>query len=146
MARTRSRQRLPPARRALHQSRQHLEDDKGDERAERAAVQDLQPRVDAGLHPRLCDEQGHHEASDEIRNLWWSSATYVAAIQPANAMPEWPEGRPPRSGVPLRVNAFVVMTTRMTRTSATSVISAGASRTRSSTRAVRCATACAKTR
>ena len=81
-----------------------------------------------------------------MRKRCWSLATYVAAIQPANAMPAWPDGSPPRSGVPRPVQAFVAMTTSATSTRATSVTSAGASRTRSSSRAVRCAAACAKTR
>ena len=39
-------------------------------------------------------------AIDEIRKRWSAPATYVAAIQPANASAAWPDGTPPRSGVP----------------------------------------------
>ena len=44
------------------------------------------------------------KVSDEIRNQWRESpTTFVIAIQPPNAMAACPEGRPPRSGVPLPV-------------------------------------------
>ena len=35
----------------------------------------------------------------------------VAAIQAANAIAAWPDGSPPRSGVPRPVSAFVAITT-----------------------------------
>ena len=60
-----------------------------------------------------------------------SSRASVTAIQPANATAACPDGRPPRSGVPRPVNAFVVITTRIVSTSAISVSSAGASESRS---------------
>ena len=59
--------------------------------------------------------------SDETTKRWWSPTRYVTAIQPANATAAWPDGRPPRSGVPRPVHAFVAMTRRTTRKSATSV-------------------------
>ena len=34
---------------------------------------------------------------------------YVTAIQPAKAIAAWPEGSPPRSGVPRPVHAFVAI-------------------------------------
>ena len=72
---------------------------------------------------------------DEIRKrCWLSSSTSVAAIQPANATAEWPEGSPPRSGVPRPVSAFVPITRIVVRTSATSVSEAGAFESRSRSR------------
>ena len=56
---------------------------------------------------------------------------YVTAIQPANAIAAWPDGNPPRSGVPRPVHAFVAMTISVTRASAASVIVTGAFRRRS---------------
>ena len=70
----------------------------------------------------------------------------VTAIQPANATAAWPDGSPPRSGVPLPVNAFVAITTSVVSTSATSVSSAGTVESRSSSRELRSATWPEKTR
>src|SRR5262249_61235641 len=68
-------------------------------------------------------------ASVEIRNQWLESlTTFVTAIQPAKATAAWPEGRPPRSGVPRPVQAFVAITKSTVTTSATNVSSAGAPR------------------
>ena len=39
-----------------------------------------------------------------------SPSTYVAAIQPANATAAWPDGSPPRSGVPRPVQALTAIT------------------------------------
>ena len=58
-------------------------------------------------------------------------STRVTAIHAANATAAWPEGRPPRSGVPRPVSAFVAITRMTTRISAISVTFAGASRSRS---------------
>ncbi len=85
--------------------------------------------------------------SVEIRKRCsWSLRTYVAAIQPANATAAWPDGSPPRSGVPRPVHAFVASTANTVSTSATSVSCAGASRRRSSTSDERSAALSAKTR
>ena len=70
----------------------------------------------------------------------------MTATQPAKATAAWPDGSPPRNGVPRPVHAFVAMTMKTTRTSATSVMSAGASRTRSSVFVARSPTALWKTR
>src|SRR3954451_7704155 len=83
----------------------------------------------------------------EIRKRCSASLrTYVAAIQPANAIAAWPEGNPPRNGVPRPLIAFVAMTTMMTTTSEMSVSFAGASRSLSSSRSLRFATCPENTR
>src|SRR3954447_24540959 len=83
----------------------------------------------------------------EIRKRCSASLrTYVAAIQPANAIAAWPEGSPPRNGVPRPLIAFVAMTTMMTTTSEMSVSFAGASRSLSSRRSLRFATCPENTR
>src|SRR2546422_966068 len=69
-----------------------------------------------------------------------------AALPEAHPSAACPEGRPPRSGVPLPVHAFVAFTTSTVITSALTVISAGASRSLASTRAVLFAALPAKTR
>ena len=80
-------------------------------------------------------------AADEIRKRWLESVRIsVAAIQPANASAACPDGRPPRSGVPECVNAFVAITSRLVRTKATRVNFAGAFESRSSNRELRSAT------
>ena len=85
--------------------------------------------------------------TDEIRKRWSTSARIsVTAIQPANATAAWPDGRPPRSGVPLPVSAFVAITTIVVSTSAISVSSAGTVESRSSSRELRSATVPEKTR
>src|SRR2546423_1163249 len=68
------------------------------------------------------------------------------ATQPAKATAAWPDGSPPRNGVPRPVHAFVARTMKTTRTRATSVMSAGASRTRSRVFVARSPTALWKTR
>ena len=45
----------------------------------------------------------------------------VMAVQPPKASAAWPEGSPPRSGVPRPVSAFAAITMRIMRTSAISV-------------------------
>src|SRR5581483_3478910 len=97
-----------------------------DERAEHAAVEHLERRVHAGLDARLRDEQRHQEGQRRDEK-----AVVVADDE--------------RRGVPLPVYAFVAITIRITSTSAASVISAGASFTRSRKCDVRCAAACEKT-
>src|SRR5215218_5139860 len=83
----------------------------------------------------------------EIRNRCSASlSTYAAAIHPANAIAAWPDGRPPRNGVPRPLIAFVAMTTMMTTTSEMSVSFAGASRSLSSSRSLRFATCPENTR
>src|SRR5262245_47899727 len=85
--------------------------------------------------------------SVEMRNRCsWSLRTYVAAIQPANAIAACPDGSPPRSGVPRPLIAFVAITTRITTTSEMSVSFAGASRSLSNTRSLRFATCPENTR
>ena len=75
-----------------------------------------------------------------------SPRMYVAAIQPAKASAAWPEGSPPRSGVPRPVSAFVEITTMIVTTSAIRVRSIGAFRTRSSSRELGSESRRAKTR
>src|SRR4029079_5627798 len=84
--------------------------------------------------------------SPETTKRWWSPTRYVTATQPAHASAACPDGSPPRRGVPRPVHALVAITIRTTRTSATSVMSAGASRTRSSAFVARWPTALWKTR
>ena len=85
--------------------------------------------------------------SEETRKRWpESSSTSVTAIQPAKASAAWPDGSPPRSGVPRPVSAFVAITSRIVRTSAIRVSSAGAFESRSRKRELRSATWPEKTR
>ena len=82
----------------------------------------------------------------ETRKRSWRPAMYVAAIHAANAIAAWPEGSPPRSGVPRPDHALTAMTTITVTASAPIVSSAGASRTCSSTRDERLAMRFEKTR
>ena len=87
------------------------------------------------------------KVSDEIRKwLRESSRISVAAIQPEKAIAAWPEGRPPRSGEPRPVSAFVPITRIDVSTSAISVSSAGTFVSRSSSFELRSATWPEKTR
>src|SRR5262249_20415723 len=85
-------------------------------------------------------------AIDDTRNRCDAPAAYVTAIQHANAIAAWPDGSPPRNGVPRPVHALSAITTITVSTSATSVSSAGAWRNRSRRSAERSATLPAKTR
>lgn len=56
--------------------------------------------------------------------------TNVTAIQPANAIAEWPLGQPPRSGVPSRpLTTLSAITPSSVSTSAMNVTCTGVSRT-----------------
>src|SRR6478752_8240122 len=70
--------------------------------------------------------------SAETTKRWLSPTRYVMATQPAKAIAAWPDGSPPRSGVPRPRNAFVPITSRIVSTSAISVTTVGRSRSRSS--------------
>ena len=96
-------------------------------------------RASGWLHSAAVHSALNVIRSERRRDSCW-------AIQPANATAAWPDGRPPRSGVPRPVYAFVAITAITVRTSATSVSSAGASRSRSSSVEERSATLPAKTR
>src|SRR5581483_6834871 len=85
-------------------------------------------------------------AIDETTKRRSLPAAYVTPTQAANAIAAWPEGRPPRSGVPRPVHAFAAITPTMVIASATSVRTAGASRARSSRCPDRALTRCEKTR
>ena len=50
----------------------------------------------------------------------------VIAVQPANATAAWPDGSPPRSGVPWPVAALIASTTTMVNSTAPATSSVGA--------------------
>ena len=95
---------------------------------------------------RVCATSSAMMRTTEETRKRWLSRISVTAIQPANAIAAWPDGSPPRSGVPRPVSAFVAITTITVSTSAISVSCAGAFASRSSRRELRSAIWSEKTR
>ena len=84
-------------------------------------------------------------ATNEITTRWSVTMNVIAAQQP-NASAAWPEGSPPRSGVPVPVIALTAMTTIIVRTSAMTVRLMGASPSAFTRRALGRASRSARTR